>query len=397
VLVADGEEADAEWLTVAHDLDLDAPSRSIDSFRDRIVENLEQRAWDRIRCGWEFDGGPWMLSQTGLLDADSGRTILPQEIARYEWRGDELWIWHEDQQAASDEPALRFPRGAANSQLLFRLLQHMLPEASPARETIPTTGMGRWLGQLELVDRVRQTPWLTIGLAAVVGLRGLDLLLPGVFAPGLLVMLIATLLILPRLQGRREQLDRYERGLLWECEAQQRLVRYDQMLGYSISATPPSVTRALGMAGLLGGAGVRMRFLLEDALPLDLALPKTLSSGQVNEAAQLHEQVSRVLAERMAIRLQQHGFVAWTHQVAFVPQGLLYVPDRRGERRMVDFASIVKWELTDRQLTLHLAAGEPPVALSTSDPNFYPGLYFARTLGVAPAGEMLPADLRPTE
>lgn len=395
VLVADGDEAEPEWLTVAHDLDLDAPSRSIDSFRDRIVENLELRAWNRIRSGWEFEGGPWTLSHSALVDTETGHSILPQEIARYEWRGDELWIWHEDAQATEDAPVLRFPRGAANSQLLFRLLQHMLPEAPVVQETLPTTGLGKWLGQLELANRIRHAPWLTIGLAGVIGLLALDMLLPGAFAPGLLVLLIATLLVLPRLQGRSEQLDHYERGLLWECESQQRLVRYEQMLGYSINSTPPSLMRELGMAGLLIRPEVRMRFLLEDALPLDLALPSPPNAKQRREAARLHQQTTRVLAERMGLQLEQHAFVAWTHQVAFVPQGLLCVPDRNGERRMVDFARIAKWELTDRQLTLQLADGEPPVLLSTSEPNFYPGLLLAQKLGVAPGGEVLPECLRP--
>lgn len=373
------ENAHSEWLTVATDLQID-PLESDDplmAFRRRVVHDLVDRAWECIAGGGEWTDHEWSLSLNALEQNQTGKEIRPQEIARFGWQGDEFCVWHEDRQSRLDPPVLKFDRESPNTLLLEGLLERFTPRKHRNEDELSTFGLGKLINQLCLHDEHETTRWAIVGVSSVLLLLSLNTISPGILGIGVLGLLMCTLVLMPRIRGRREFLDHYERGFVWHRGRHQQLVHFDHLESFS-AIWPADTTTCLDRR-----VKVWFRFVTTDpkSLPLDIVVPLNRNRERLENAQSLQAHLTSILANRLQDRLARQGRAAWTKRLAIVRDGLEFVTPEGG-RQFARFNQLDKCQFVGTQLRLASTSLETEWLQPADELNFYPGYLLAKLSGL---------------
>lgn len=372
------ETASSAWVTVATEVDYDDVDDQLLAFRRRVVQNLTQRAWECIARGDEWSDQEWSLSLALLKQRSTRAELRPQEIARTGWQGDEFCVWHEDRQSPLDVPAMKFARESPNTLLLEGLLQRLAPISHVQEGELSTLGLGKLINQLCLHDEHETTRWVIVGVSALVLLLSLNAISPGILGIGILGLLMCTLVLMPRIRGRREFLDHYERGFVWHRGRHQQLLNFEHLESFSaIWPADPS-------ACLERRVKVWFRFVTTDpqTLPLDIVVPLDRNRERLENAQSLQAHLTSILANRLQDRLARQQRVQWTRCLAITRDGLEYAtPD--GEIQRARFNQLDRCRLDGNELRLASSALETEWLQPADELNFYPGFLLAKLKGLA--------------
>jgi hypothetical protein len=356
-------ETDQErWVLLSHEVGPFDEDR-LATLRERLLEDLLERACRALERGDEVHGEGWTLSLLGFTDHQSGQTCFPQQISAATWEADELCLWHEDEA----QPFARYPRDAENAFVLYHLLGQFLPNTESMRATSVGVGLGKRLADFTTFHRhglaVRRVP-LLISLIAAAMLCCMSLYS---LSAGIVFLTMVMVVALPVLRSATHRLRHYEQGVIWSCGSDENVLLFDQIGAFSAD------WRLRGGDTGLGGT-VQMEFQ-----PLDRLRPSIQMTIQVDEttkpaAEALQAQVCAIVAERMRMQLQENGRVRWTSRLSILPNGLEELEGRAGPIHVFTFAEIAHWRVAAQRLTLWLNDDQTIVSLPTSEVNFYPGL-----------------------
>jgi len=362
----------SEWITIEQEIG-QYDSDQIFTLCDRIVDNLADRVWDRLRRGEEIHGEGWTLSLIFFQDHVSGQSCFTEQLGRVRWVDDELFVFHEDN---SHVPIGRYSRSAENAALLYQVLSQLIIDSPAPEPTHSGLGLGKRLNTIDS-HRARVTPrnpaTLIVGSLLATMLGGITLYSLSVG----IVLIVMTLAIgIPLLQGRRESLTQFERALVWSCGAEETVILTDQLARMTV-AWPDDKHEADGRLPIA-------RFQFETGSDQSDAIVFEISLNHDNRGVveSLKSQTTAVVATHMNQRLDQHGCVGWTNDLILHTDRLEGRLENGTAPLVLHFNQIESWDLTAGRLTLRQKNGESPWVVSTDEANFYPGFLVLQMKGV---------------
>jgi len=360
-----------DWVTLAHEVGPFDEDR-LAGLRERLLDELFERACDRLSLGEEVQGDGWTLSLAGFTDHASGATCYPQQISAATWEADELCLWHEDE----SQPFARYPRSGENSLVLYRLLGQFLDHDFAAGTQAFGVGLGKRLGQFTTYHR-HTLPVRRIAIQMSLMLAGLmccmSLYTLGV---GLVLIMVVVVSALPLLRGYTETLKHFERGLVWSSGTDERVLLFDQLAAFSVDWQQSCVDVRRDLRRVV------MQFYPEDPEQAAIDMEIQYDAAGRAEAESIQTHASAAVAARMQRDLVRRGRVAWTSRVAILRNGLEDHKTPAGPIQLLTFDEIERWQLTPQQLTLQLKEGRSPIIYATNQPNFYAGWMLLQMQGL---------------
>ena len=380
------EDDETRRLEMVHKLkpgEADPLTGLIGRVRDRLVAQARR---DRAE-GRPVLGEGWSLGTGELTVRAKGQPEVAcpvAEVAAAEIVDGHLCVWRR----GVDTAVARVPIDSANAYLLERLLGEEIAKR-PAEEGPPAEGQ---LGRI-LFERKK------INLSAVT----LRLIALGIFLCGLVLffadqghaveLFVALGLILTSLGVGlgvcapflcRQVFRCHAYGVFHKTLFRETTLRYTEVKTFTYSA----------VRHFHNGAYVGTHFKLEfepfEGSGKQRVRYQVQLNKSDNELDNLRDQVSRMIAGRMARSFNVGEVVVWTDTLRFLPdRGIEYTPSGwlgKKEPILVPFAAIRSYTLDKGWF--HLWAGDAAkstIQQEVSRPNFFPGYYLLLTLPRAPA------------
>jgi hypothetical protein len=350
---------------------------------NRLGDLLFRRAGDDLAAGQAVLGEGWTLQNDVLTLRTQGAEVScpVAELAAVDFVDADICLWRTGQ----DEAFARVPKKSANAYILSRLLATRLAERPTPAPPPESTGLGRVIFERRprrgtvVVLVVLGLVFLFVAAIAWLG-GGLDALHWGIGALVLGGCFLGGALHAARTILRCHQFGVTKRGLFGE-----RSLRYADVAVFSYSAVRHFHNGAYtGTIFRLGFEPVPER--ARDRITHSVTLPHA-----DQELEGLRDQVSRMIAARMARQLAAGEPVRWTPHLRFVPDGVEYRPAGffgRKEPVLVPFREIYSYQI--HQGTFFLwAKGQKKAVVreAMTQRNFFPGFYLlAGTVPLAQPG-----------
>lgn len=363
-------------------------------FVERLFAHLHERAIAALEDGQPFEGEGWTLYPVELV-VQTGRAsqnVQLEDLAAAEIFDDHICVWKHGQ----DEPVMRIPISAANTQILLRLLVERITRRSPNGDTLAGNRLGRVLferkpGRLNvallwLLPIAALLTIVVVNLGVVRGGRNAFLMsLPLVALLGLIWLLVLSQSVEFRV---------HEHGVRRKWLFRSRQLKFSEVESFTYSAVRHYAK------GVYTGTNFTLTFAaLAGGKPKKLTYAKNLRNADA-DLDRLRDYVSRLIADRMAAQFALDRPVTWTEGLRFLPEGLEYRPTGFLGRKapvVIPYEQIYGFDASQGTFWLWVSGRKKPrVKESLSLPNFFPGYLFlteilasrpplTRTTEVAPA------------
>lgn len=366
------------------DGDNDPLAKMINRINDRLYEQAKQD----LASGHSVLGECWVLqgSNLTLREKQLSYDCPLADLTAIEVLENKVCLWRKGR----DDAFIRIPAQTANAYLLHRLVNENLSQRSDKTEKVVSTGQ---LGRI-LFERKPAAYWpgfhlvcalgfIVIGALIIVSLKmdkQLGMVGLGMIACGGLFLFL--MVYTRKKLFRCHEYGVHQRGVT----IGERSLRYDDVASFTYSATRHYHN------GAYVGTNVVMTF---EPVPEQKGNRINYSATVHNQDAgldELRDQISRIIAGRMAIRASKGEVVPWTNKLTYRPEGLEYRPTgflgTRKEPITIPFSSISGWKLDAGYFYLWQSGKKKPtVTESVGDANFFPGFFLLEMLGSDSVGE----------
>jgi hypothetical protein len=354
----------------------------------RIGDLLCERAESELANGQSVLGEGWALhgEELTVRAGPEEKACRVADIAALDVVDKAICVWR----AGQDEVFARVPLASANAYILQRLLADRMPDRPAA--AAPPEGGG--LGRVIFERRARTASLVAAVLIAVVLLLfAAFLAVAGIagkaYEPVLWALAClagAGLCVLAALHVRRATFRCHQYGVYKVGLFGERRLRYADVASFSYSATRHFHNGAY--------TGTIFQFAFEPAAGVDgKPIRHTVNLPHADqELDNLRDEVSRMIAARMAGQLQGDNPVPWTKKLTFFRDGIEYRPAGvfgRKEPVFVSFKEVQSYQIHQGTFFLWVRGEKKPVIREPmTAANFFPGFYLLTTivpLGPAPA------------
>ncbi len=340
---------------------------------DRLIAAYRSGADEALREGAVVEGKNWSLNNTSLTAKSSAPVSVPlTELDSVGVFDAEVCVWRKGE----DTAFLKTPVRSANAFLLQLLLEQRLSERDP-EEGQSTEGLGRVLFERKGTSLASIFLWLLVVLLAlpalllvIVGFAGN----PAGIVVGLVLLVLCAPIVWASRKTKRPVFRCHERGVFKQGMFSSGQLRYEELESFSYSAT-----RQYYNGAYIGTALNLSMAPRKDSGKKPINFSRTVKN--VDEALdELRDHISMVLANDMLRRLADGERVAWTSNMALLPQGIEYRPAgfvKRKEAVVLPYQNVFNFDL--QQGTFHLwehGKDKSVMQESVGVPNFFPG-YFA--------------------
>lgn len=366
-------EAGAERVHMVNRLPIGAAD-PLEELIDRTHEHLYRRATDLLAAHHAFDGEGWTLHPQELVTTSGGQAecVRFDELAAVGVFDGEFCIWR----SGHDEPAARIPLHNANTHVLARLLVERVPPAKEAGAELADDRLGRMLFERRPGRLLRTIVWLApvVVILVIIACMG-AMLWPMLGQPALggLVVFCAVIGFLWLLAlTQYTSLRCYEFGICRRGVWREARLRYRDVATFAYAAVKQYVK------GVYSGTTVTLTFTARDAVvPRKLAYSRTLMNGDP-ELENVRQQVSRVIAARMADAFDAGAAVPWTDGLRFLPEGIEYRASGILGRKaplVIGFDQIGTFDIEQGIFRLWVVGNRKPIMkVNMSQANFFPGM-----------------------
>jgi hypothetical protein len=346
----------------------------------RVGDLLCERAEAELSAGQSVLGEGWELHGDDLTVRTGGevKTCRIADLVALEVVDNALCGWRPGQ----DEAFIRVPRASANAYVLQRLLADRMPDHPTAAP--PPEGGG--LGRIIFERRARRGSFTAaLVFAVLLLLIGVILAVAGIAGHAYEPLLWAfacvagsAACVLGGLHVLRARFRCHEHGVYKAGLFGARTLRYADLASFTYTATRHFHNGAytgtmfqLGFDPVAGQGGKSIRH--------SVMLPHA-----DQELENLRDQVSRIIAARMANHLRGDAPVQWTRHLTFVREGIEYKPTgvfRRKEPVFVAFKEVYSYQIHQGTFFLWVRGEQKPVVREAmTQPNFFPGFYLLTTI-----------------
>lgn len=348
------------------------------NFVERLFAHLHERATFGLENGQPFEGEGWTLYPVELV-VQTGRAsqyVQLEDLAAAEIFDDHICVWKHGQ----DEPVMRIPTSAANTQILTRLLQERIARRPQNGEPPAGNRLGRVLferkpGRLNvallwLLPIAALLTIVIVKLGVVRGGRGAFLVsLPLVALFGLIWLLVLSQSVEFRV---------HEHGVRRKWLFRSRQLKFSEVDSFTYSAVRHYAK------GVYTGTNFTLTFAaLAGGKPKKLTYAKNLRNADA-DLDRLRDYVSRLIADRMAAQFALDRPVTWTEGLRFLPEGLEYRPSGFLGRKapiVIPYEQIYGFDANQGTFWLWVDGRKKPrIKESISLPNFFPGYLFLTEL-----------------
>jgi hypothetical protein len=339
----------------------------------RLGDRLFAQAKADIAAGQSVLGEYWGL-EGKTLTVRRKREALScpvEEVVAVDTVDGQVCLWRHGQ----DMPFAKLPANSANAYLLVRVLGEQLANR-PSASTAPAEGQ---LGRIIFERKPsRFALWVLIGLVVICLLVGLGFSLTpkrdgssGWIAFGCFVA--TSLLILGALHCRKAVFRCHEFGVYKSGLTGSRTLRYADLEALTYSATRHYHN------GVYTGTIFNLDFEpIPEHKSQRIRYNVTLRNSD-QELENLRDQVSRMIAARMAHALAANQPVSWTRKLRFVPDGLEYTPTSvfsRSVAAVVPYRDMRTFNVDQGTFSVWVwNQKKPMIKEETSRRNFFPGFY----------------------
>lgn len=228
-------------------------------------------------------------------------------------------------------------------------------------------------------------PWVLVVGVAILGVAGIALLpFPGTGPAGMVLLVFAAVGVIAVVLAPPSRLVCCERGLRSWSLTGWRELPYERVEEFCYEAVRHFVD------GAYSGTQFALRFRSHTT---KIAFHVRLKHRD-EDIETLRDHVARVLAGRMARRLNAGKAVRWTPRLALQPDGIIYRPQglvRSGAPTLLPYEQVQEFHVSGgRFFVVARGAKRPVIDEPVSAPNFFPGFYLLTTL-CNPAREDYPA------
>jgi hypothetical protein len=320
---------------------------------------------------WTLEGGQLSVRQT-----DGSIACRIEDVVAVDVVDSQVCIWRSGVVA----PVARVPAKSANAYLLHHLLLDRLAQR-PTAATVPSEeSLGRLIFERKtskgnLVALVLVTVGFAV-LAVIVGLKGfpqIDVVLAALFLLGFAVACGLGVVHCQRAIFRCHEYGLYKTGLTGT-----RTLRYEDVEAFTYSAERHF------QHGAYTGTLFDLTFDPVAERKADRIRYMVTLKNADSELERLRDQVSRMIAGRMAQRLAAKRPVDWTPRLHLLPDGIEYRRTRflgRKESVVVPFGEIETFTVDERVFRLWMKGrGKPVIRESTRARNFFAGFYLLVSL-----------------
>lgn len=372
----------------------------LQGFINRIVSGLYEAARTAHSQGERIEGDGWSIVGGQLLLKSDKKTTISDinELVAVEIVDKHINIWRQQQ----DLPIGRIPVVTANSQLLLLLLRDLIPRDKPLQEhELPDGSLGRIIFTRHGLDPV--FTWMLWALVAMLGLvttasitRAIMARRPGLrrrAIPWAISFGIMTTLASGLLRSQRQTyFRRHLYGVCLKGIFGERRLKFRDIANISYSAERQY------SHGLYRGTAIILTFVSTPEMGLKKIRYATMVQNTDLELERLRDDISEVIAERMARYFDTHGDCPWTPFLRFTQESLEYRPLTLTGRKpafKIPYSSIVNYSIEEGGFHLWVKDQKKSmVNEDVSQPNFFPGLIFLSQLIHR---ELLPAEVDSTE
>ena len=343
---------------------------------DRLSELLFQRAKETLADGQSVLGEGWTLQEDtlSLRVKEEFLTCPLADLTAVGLVDNNVCVWRTGQ----EEAFARVPRKSANAFLLERLLEEELAQRPKPTSSPEDTGLGRIIferrpnkGSTLVVATVGVVFLVVAGLiGAIEGLNQFPWLLGCLGGSGLMLFL--------GLYLRRATFRCHQFGVHQESLFGNRTLRYADVAAFSYSAVRQFHN------GAYCGTNFSLSF---EPMPecAGQRISHTVSLPHADqELESLRDQVSRIIADRMAAQLQAQKPVAWTKSLQFLPNGIEYQRRSwlgRQEPLFIPFQEIHSYQIRQGRFFLWVRLQKKPVVkVPMTQSNFFPGYFLLMSL-----------------
>lgn len=350
-------------------------------FIDRVGGLLREGFEQALVEGVEVRGDNWSLGKTLLRCQVGGREEqLPvHKIAAVHPYDQFMGVWLIDK----EEPAVSLPIDGRNVWLLPALVAPYLPPQDPDAPP-PASGLGRMIfrrkASLATVIGVGILAFILMicGIAgAIVGEGDAQPILFGMGGLGL--FLVAVTAHLARAEFRCQEWGVMKRTLFGRKQ-----LMYRDVASFTYQAVRHYYN------GAYTGTNVSMRFVPRQGCGSTIAHNSHLH-GDDAELDNLRDAISRIISSQMHQRLAASEEVAWTKNLGFRTDGLVYRPSgfvTRGQPTLLPYENYAGYNLNEGYFFLFEKGKDKPVlSENVGEENFFPGFCLLLNLAHASAEE----------
>ncbi len=358
-------------------------------FLKRLNDRLFEQAKQDMAANQTVLGERWSLDGDNLtlrMDKVAKDCRLP-EVSAIDIFEDHVCLWRQGQ----DEIFARIPAKTANAHLLYRVIgEHLEKRPKQPDQPPPEGSLGRILFERKASEG---SPWVTLiaafvcfGIAVMLIVKGMNdqnLLLFGLVLLGVAGLLVLLMFHLLKKLFRCHEYGVYQRGLFMG----ERSLRYVEVASFTYSATRHYHN------GAYMGTQTIMTF---EPVPEKQGQRISYSANVHNQDSaldDLRDQISRMIAQRMAQRVSNGETVAWMNNLTFQPTGLEYRPSGffgSKEPIFIPYGAISGWNLEAGTFYLwQKGKKKPTIQEGVGQANFFPGYYLLEMLNRSsgPSGE----------
>jgi hypothetical protein len=344
---------------------------------DRVGELLREGFSQALADGVEVRGDGWSLSKTALRCRVGGRDehLLLHDITAVHPYDQCMGVWVADR----EDPVVSLPNDGRNVWLLPALIAPYLkpqdPDAPP-----PAGGLGRLIFRRKAALATVITVGLLAAVLVVCGIAGAlvgegdaQFILFGMGGVGLL--LFAVMAHLAKAEFRCQEWGVTSRNLFGR-----RPLMYRDVAAFTYKAVRHYTN------GAYTGTNVQLRFVPKQGCGKTIAHNSHLQ-GDDGELDNLRDVISQIIAGQMHHRLAAGEEVAWTKNLSFRPEGLVYRPAgfvTRGQATLLPYENYHGYNLHEGYFFL-FEKGKDKAVLSESvgEENFFPGFFLLLNLAHA--------------
>jgi hypothetical protein len=367
----------ARQVKMVNRLPVAAPD-SLAPFIGRILDHLYERARAALEARQTFDGEGWSLCGNELVVGTRRSTTVPlEELAAVDVFDGDLCVWKHGQ----DEPVVRIPVDAANTQVLLRLLREKIapppePGARPSGDRLGRILFERKPGKFTLV-----LLWLLPG-AGLIGLAVVPLIALANRNPHTLLLGIPVVCLSAffwaLLLSQSVEFRVYEHGVRRRWLFRTRQLFYNQVDSFTYSAVKQYTK------GVYTGTNFTLTFAARTGGTVQkLTYSRKLQNAD-SALDHLRDKISQLIADRMAAQFASGRSVMWTDGLRFFPEGLEYRASGFFGRKppiVIPYSQIFGYDLNREMFWLWVRGRKKPVVRENlALPNFYPGYVFLQRL-----------------
>ena len=353
-------------------------------FIDRVGSLLREGFEQALAEGVEVRGDSWSLGKTMLRCQVGGREEqLPvHKIAAVHPYDQVMGVWLIDK----EEPAVSLPIDGRNVWLLPALLAPYLPAQDPEASP-PAGGLGRMIfrrkATLSNIIILVGAGLLMIGLG-IFGLVTPEELEIGYRIGGAALGLLGIGLICLAIHQATSEFRCQEWGVTHSTMFGRKRLMYRDVASFTYLATRHYTN------GAYTGTNISLKFVPRPGCGSPISHNAHIH-GDDGELDNLRDAISRIIASQMHVRLATGEEVAWTKNLGFRSEGLVYRPAgfvTRGQPMLLPYENYAGYNLNEGYFFLFEKGKEKPVlSESVGEENFFPGFYLLLNLAHASAEE----------